>query len=687
MNSNVLNDDLNKRKQNMINKTSRILMGIMLISFPLFINAQQKLKRADSFFGFHFDFHATANDKDLGKYFNEKDLADFLRRTKPDYVQIDSKGHPGFSSYPTKVGYSANSFNQDPMRLWREVTNSFNIPLYVHYSGIWDDKGISSNPEWARVNADGSKDLRHAAYLGPYSDKLLIPQIKEMIDNYKIDGAWIDGDCWATGPDYSPEVVDAFLQVTGLDAVPLNSEDPNYGKWLDFNRTKFKQYLEHYVDAIHTYKPGFQVASNWAYSSMMPEKVNINVDFLSGDVSGQNCVYSAAFQARCLALQGKPWDLMSWGFVPLDFSAGIHSPKSLVQLQQEAAQVMAMGGGFQVYFQQNRDASFQNSIDVDAMTKLAEFCRERQPFCQNSNVIPQIALWYSGEGWKKDNKGVYGWGSNMEGLNNLFMDGQNSVEILMDHHLDERMEKYPVIVIPEWDHYDRILKKRLLEYVHNGGNLFVMGANAVNQFEPYLGVTFVETNSHEQFNIGDKDLNGITGIRTNWQKVTPKEGTSTIGHVYHQRDYRFATEFPVATIADYGKGKIAGLYMDLSESYNVSRHPIYNKIVNNVLDKLNPTPGVRVIGSEKIHVVLGKNESNILVHLINADGAHFNKNVYGYSEVMPSNSLTIEIKSNNKPKAINLQPDGKRLKFDYQKNLITVNVPPVDIYSIIEVEY
>ena len=127
--------------------------------------------------------------------------------------------------------------------------------------------------------------------------------------------------------------------------------------------------------------------------------------------------------------------------------------------------------------------------------------------------------------------------------------------------------------------------------------------------------------------------------------------------------------------------------MDLSESYNVSRHPIYNKIVNNVLNRLNPVPGVRVIGSEKIHVVLGRKESNKLVHLINSDGAHFNKNVYSYSDLTPSNSLIIEIKSDNKPKAIKLQPDGKRLKFDYQKNIITVNVPPVDIYSIIEVEY
>ena len=98
---------------------------------------------------------------------------------------------------------------------------------------------------------------------------------------------------------------------------------------------------------------------------------------------------------------------MAWGFVPIDFMGGIHSPKSLIQLQQEAAEVMALGGGFQVYFQQNRDASFR-TLDMDAMVKLADFVRERQPFSQNSEIIPQIGMWYSLEGWKKHNNGVYG---------------------------------------------------------------------------------------------------------------------------------------------------------------------------------------------------------------------------------------------------------------------------------------
>ncbi|WP_286922639.1 alpha-L-fucosidase [Proteiniphilum sp. UBA5375] len=670
----------------MINKIILILSFFIVISNNNF--AQHHKKRSESFFGFHFDFHATESDSELGKDFDEKLLTYFLQQTRPDYIQIDSKGHPGISSYPTKIGYAAKNFVKDPIYIWRKITNELNIPLYVHYSGLWDDKAIHENPNWGRTNADGSKDLTKAGYISQYTDQLMIPQLKELIDRYKIDGAWVDGDCWATGLDYSAEMIKGFLGTTGLKVVPEDSNSPNFDKWLDYNRSAFKEFLRKYVDEIHRYNPNFQITSNWAYSSMMPEQVDINVDFLSGDVSGKNCVYSAAFQSRCLALQAKPWDLMSWGFVPINFSAGIHSPKSLIQLQQEAAEVISMGGGFQVYFQQNRDASFSNSVDINAMSKLAEFCYIRKPFCHKSTIIPQIGMWYSHEGWKKENMGVYGWSSNMEPINSLLLDGQHSVEILMDHHLETKMEEYPVIVIPEWDSFDHKLKDRLLRYIENGGNLIVIGAKAVKHFQSYLGVTFEGEVRAEQFNIGDIELGGITGINTQWQPVTTKNGTQAIGHVYKQRDYKHQTRHPVASITEFGKGKIAGIYLDMSTPYYSSKHPIYNKLVNQIIDRIYTDPFIKIKGSDKIHMVLAEKNNNLMINLINTNGEHFNSQVMAYNTISHSNSIDISLKVDNRPKSVTLQPDGRELKFAYDRNNKKINfvVPPIYIHSIIEVE-
>jgi len=39
-----------------------------------------------------------------------------IEEVKPDYVQCDCKGHPGFSSYPTKVGYAAPGIKYDSLK-------------------------------------------------------------------------------------------------------------------------------------------------------------------------------------------------------------------------------------------------------------------------------------------------------------------------------------------------------------------------------------------------------------------------------------------------------------------------------------------------------------------------------------------------------------------------------------------
>lgn len=670
----------------MVKLNKRAVVLFVLISCFHSLFSQEKPAQVERFFGFHFDFHATANDIEIGKYFSASTLEEFLKRTKPDFIQMDSKGHPGYSSYPTGVGYAPEQFSGDPLRQWRDVTTRLDLPLYVHYSGIWDDKAINEHPTWGRVNADGSTDPTKASVRGDYLQKLMIPQIKEMISRYDIDGIWVDGDCWSTGPDYSPEIVSAFLQSSQLKEVPRAPGEPGYVQWLDYNRQLFRDYLRQYVDELHQFKPTFQVASNWAYSSMMPEPVDVDVDFLSGDVSGQNCVYSAAFQARCLALQGKPWDLMAWGFVPMDFSGGIHSPKSAVQLKQEAAEVLSVGGGFQVYFQQNRDASFQTTIDVEAMVDLASFCRERQPFVQGSQSVPQVALWYSMAGWKKRNHGVYGWPSEMEGLNSLLLDGQHVVDITMDHHLQKNLEDYPLIVVPEWDAFDAQLKKRLMDHVANGASVLVIGAAAVREFEPWLGVGLEGEAHSAQFNVGSAELGGVTGIRSQWQRATAKPGTTTVGHIYHQRDYRFATPYMAGSITSHGKGKIGAIYFDLAKPYNESRHPVYNRLVDTMIKVMFPHPKLQVSGSDKIHATLMQKGGDLMVNLVNTNGPHFNGKVMGYDQIAPSSPLSVRLETSRKPKQVILQPANKPLKYTYDRDsgTVTVAVPAVAIHSILQ---
>ncbi|MDP3180402.1 MAG: alpha-L-fucosidase, partial [Bacteroidota bacterium] len=464
----------------------------ILISFALIITSIQaqnpeKLRRADCFFGVHLDLHASEDITDAGRTLTPEMVDTFLTKVRPDFIQIDCKGHPGISSYPSKVGYHVKGFQKDPLRVWRDATEKNKVGLYMHYSGVWDGKACTEHPDWAIVKASGERSTQKTSFFSPYLDQLMIPQLKELSSEYKVDGAWVDGECWAIEPDYSEKAIQEWKSRTGFTSIPKSKNDANYTEFIEYNRSLFRAHMSKYIDAIHAFDPKFQITSNWAYSSLMPEKVVANVDFLSGDVTPQNGVFRSAFEARCLAPQGKPWDLMAWGFswngakMPM-------SDKSVIQLKQEAAEIIAMGGGVQFYFQQNRDLSLKPWL-AGKLSEIGNFCRERQAYCHKAIAIPQVALLYPTKSYLKNSSSAYSFPTdNLQATLYALLDNQLPVEVLMEHHLSGKTSQYPLIVIPECDYLEPELLKELHEYTQNGGNLLIIGTESTKLFQNDLGI-------------------------------------------------------------------------------------------------------------------------------------------------------------------------------------------------------
>ncbi|HEX7411784.1 MAG TPA: hypothetical protein VF298_06550, partial [Bacteroidales bacterium] len=123
-----------------------------------------KLKRADCFFGVHFDLHASEDITDAGKTLTAEMIDTFLLKVRPDFIQIDCKGHPGISSYPTKVGYHVKGFEKDPLKLFREITEKNNVALFVHFSGVWDSKVVKEHPDWAIIKANGERSTEKTSF-------------------------------------------------------------------------------------------------------------------------------------------------------------------------------------------------------------------------------------------------------------------------------------------------------------------------------------------------------------------------------------------------------------------------------------------------------------------------------------------------------------------------------------------
>ena len=418
---------------------------------------------------------------------------------------------------------------------------------------------------------------------------------------------------------------------------------------------------------------------------MMPEPITINVDYLSGDMAPVASVNSAPLEARILAPQGrmfnKPWDLMSWSFW-FDRVGG--DQKTAIHLTQEAAEVIAQGGGYQGYFFENRDASISLG-ELPVMVAVSRFVRARQPFCQSSVPVPQIAMLYSNATMKKYDKQLFSRDQTyrVQGVMTALLDSQLPVEVLAEHHLTGRMAEYPAIVISQQDSLAPAFRQELLDYARQGGNLVVIGAETTKLFANELGIspTGPATSTTKWVHFGGKTaaLNGL------FQPVTITGAAKAFGQMTRS-EYGAPSNTIAATTTDFGKGKLIGVYADLSRDYEKHQSPKERELVAALVQPLLPNPVATVSGSHLVHLVVNRVGGKLAVNLINTGGRHADPQVFTYDEVPPLQNLTVTIRTVKKPARIVQQPENKPLPFTFANGTARLTVPTLAVHSILMVE-
>lgn len=666
-----------------------LIAGALTVSRAVADDTPSRLRRSESFFGLHFDLHACESDVEIGKTLTEGMVQRIIDVARPDYLQCDSKGHEGFCSYPTEVGNPAGGFVKDPLRIWRDVTVRNGVALYVHYSGLADGEAVAQNPDWGLMDADGTLCKKRpyfiTSYFGPYVDELMIPQLKELNDVYGVDGAWVDGECWAAYHDYSPYALKAWKDKTGDAGVPRKSGELHWEEYAEFCRQGFRDYFARYVDAIHAYNPDFQIAGNWAYSSFMPEPVTVGVDFISGDFMPQNSINSARFQGRCLAEQGVAWDLMAWSFRLGARDGYATSTKTALQLQQEAAMVLALGGGFQCYFKQDRFCGIAE-WQIQIMGELAAFCRERQEFCHKAELIPQVGLLYSRAALYHSGNKLFGQFKQLqhpaEGMLECLLDGQNAVQIVSEHHLaDGKISKFPVIVVPEWTYLEPKFIEELKTYARNGGQLILIGPGPAAIFEEELGVALRGEPRDADLYI---DRNGhLGGLDTRFQPVVPGPQTHVLNRGYIKNDY-VGTPEPVVTLHPYGKGQVAGVYVEMGRQYKLAPTTVPRDVISDLVELMMDEPLVRVDGSSYVEVVPARKNGKLMVNLVNTSGPHRGDAVY--DQIPAVGPLNVSIRCEKAPQSVRLQPGNQPVAYQFEDGIVHCAVERLEIHNILEVE-
>jgi hypothetical protein len=352
---------------------------------------------------------------------------------------------------------------------------------------------------------------------------------------------------------------------------------------------------------------------------------------------------------------------------------------------QEAAVVLMQGGGFQVYHTPTRSGYITPPI-VEQLGAAADFCRARQALSHKSRTVPQVALLDSETSlWEKMER-LYlpvGEFDALEGALNALLELHYSIDILAEYQLAPRLEEFPLVVIPDAHKLSPEFKEAAVRYVENGGSLLLLGEKSARLFEPQLGAGLVgepkETAAELATPAGPMSVPGA------WQAVSATTAQAA-GFRYPTRDFRGQGEV-AATVATFGKGRIAAVYGPVALGFLRGHHPGIRLFLGGLVSRLFNDPAVTIQAPPTVDIALRRAaDGRLTLHALNRTGFPVPDRYNFIDYVAPVGPLEVSLKVETRPKGVLWMPEGKRVKWDWKDGRLRATIPSLKVHGILLVE-
>ena len=647
----------------------------------------------NSFWLLHEDHH-TQGQFEVGRDADLEETARLVGLIKPDMIQIHAKGNPGWTTYPTEIGYAPPKLARDVLAIWRDVARRDGYKFSAYYNIGRDGQIMALRPEWNRVQADGKPVERALCYHSGVAQEYLWPMVREIIDGYHPDGFWFDGSCFTIRACYCRKCERRFRDQHDL-APPKTPAERGWSEYQEMQRQVYREFVRGTTEMIHRADPDCLVAVNWAYSIRMPEKPGPGIAYLTGDIG--NRVEGLSPEAHWYDSIGLPFDLMTQVNTlhavigPDGRQSGMKTaPKPGPQIEQEMAVIVANGGRYFAWDTPTPQSGLTPQRFEFMGRVVAPFLRARQPWCLGFDRVPDVSLLHGAAAHYAVNDKVppsfHRPNNRIDGAAAALARLHLNYEMLPDWRLHQQDVRGRLLIVE----HPKVLTQRtaqsLVRYVSEGGSLLMtgMGLSRSEELRKTFGIAKVEGSSRsEPLNFASADGNMPFG---HWlARVTPSTATVLLnvsdaaGHQY-----------PLLTQSQHGRGKAFFVPIPLLSLHGKDVVP--GPLLDQVFDLVLP-PSERLLSTdapETVEVVLRKKDRRHVVHLVNmAPGTREvflsgNRRHTKITAIEPVPACRVVVQAPDRPVAVELQPQGTSLHdWDYDRGRLEIRLRGFDIHQMV----
>ena len=662
---------------------------------PVYPSAVEAQEQRDNWFKniyrlLHLDAHF-GGYKEIYKNFDAEATAQIFQEIGVQMVSY--MAHDGPSYYPTKIGKMHPGLARDFVGEFTRALKKRGIKTIVYY-------GMGSCQNTSKV------------------DEIIIPQMKEIIELYDVDGFFPDGHLqpYLMSTCHCESCQKQFAEEVGGE-IPKDDSDPRAFAYRKWSNKQMESFIEKVYRALSAIKPDIAFLNNHLWVSRYPITPPRYVKHICWDTPVPDVgLYSwnFSFEARYLStltdiLPDITWSLMNvssktWG----DFAL-----RETEAFMQECA-IMLAGCG-RTYLSYNPYPSGNPAPALmEAFEKVNRRTIELEPFVKGCKPVKDVAVLHSADSvWSKapmiphttwEPSPAY---HSVAGAHKALIEGHVQMSMLNSDVFIKTIHEYSALILAD----QRILSKQecrvIREFVRNGGSLIAtfetgtrdMENNHLDNFsiDDVLGIRYRETvdtsvsylrvkSKVEQHGIPAYDI-PVAGKYVRVETTTAKTLVELVPP-YGRAPGEFS-EGPGITVNSFGKGKALYCASGLFAGYYKEDTPLLRKLALWMLDIVYPVAS-RTIALDNtpinVEVFYNQKGKERFVHLVNYSGDKREIGPAMAQDFPLVHGIRVRVRLSSKPSRITAVPDDKTISFEYNDRWASFDGKPLAIHDVYRIE-
>lgn len=609
--------------------------------------------------------HINDNKDLLLSKFSADEYFDYLKKAKIQSPMIYIQSHTGLCNFPTKVSKTHKFFKKNPNEIKKliKLCHDDGMKVVGYYSLIFNNQAVYDHPEWEMINSDGTTWREHGQRYGlccPNNEeyrKFVVEQIKEIKAFYgDIDAIFYDMPYWEVACHCS-SCKEKWSQITS-ESMPdtIDWNDKNWKRYVKARQDWMGEFAKFVKEETNKIFPNITVEFNFAavigcdWMAGSTELINESCEFTGGDLYGD--LYNHSFTAKYYygITKNQPFEYMT---CRCNKNLREHTiSKNELTLESEIMLSSMHHGASLIIDAINPDGTLDKRV-AEKMGKVFEKQLPFEPFMDKGTLYSDVAVYFDSKTQYKRN----GLASNKEAAIQsvkTMIENHIPVSVIANGHLND-LVKYQMIIAPSLDDFDDSELNEFVQYVENGGVLYLSGSSNKNLLKTFFdGEIIGFTSGNSKYNhvfkgydevqeyiyptdetykekFGEfnnkyplpityklpviKNRKGEVKAKINLPFTDPDDNSTFVS--IHSNPPGIETEMPAIIETKYGKGKVIYSAALLE---NDARYNFKDIFVSIVLDNVKPI--LNIEASKYVENIIFKDGNDLYLNLFDLNFAN-----------------------------------------------------------------